>query len=155
MTVRQRVTSAIGVAVAGTALACGAAALAGPAAAQPLPPPPPPGPVAPPPPGGPPPVPEIPAVYGQGQSPGPFGFIADAWSTFNGSNPLNTLTLPQDIPIGPPPGAGTGPPLPPGTISLTSPETSTATLGPVPVPGAPPPPPGAPQPPPGPLPPAP
>jgi hypothetical protein len=87
-------------------------------------------------------VPEIPAVYGQGQSPGPFGFIADAWSTFNGADPLTALTLPQHTPIGPPPGAGTGPPLPPGTVSLTSPETSTASLDPGAIPAPPPGPPG-------------
>ncbi|WP_390893542.1 hypothetical protein [Mycobacterium deserti] len=151
--------------VASAMLIAAALPLAGLSAAQPPPPPPAPSApgVQPPPPVGPPPVPEIAPVYGQGQTPGPFGYIADAWQSFNSANPLDVLTMPQERPIGPPPGAGTGPPLPPGTISLTSPETSTAPLsaGPAPVPGAPAapgppvPPPGAAVLPPGPIPPTP
>jgi hypothetical protein len=75
--------------------------------------------------------------------------------TFNGVNPMEALTMPQVVPSGPPPGAGPSPPLPPGTISLTAPHTSTAVLSggapvPPPAPGLPaevPVPPGPPPPP--------
>lgn len=120
--------------VAGAVIVGGALASAGQAAAQPVPPVPPP-----PPPAGPPPVPEIPPVYGQGQTPGPFGYLQDMMQTFNTANPIDALTMPQVVPQGPPPGAGPSPPLPPGTISLTAPWTSTAP-GAVPPPVAPPPP---------------
>ncbi|ULE32305.1 hypothetical protein [Mycobacterium sp. IDR2000157661] len=115
------------IAATGLFLAAGAVAAAGQAAAQPMPP------IPPPPPVGPPPVPEIPPVYGQGQTPGPLGFVQDAMQTFNGANPIDALTMPQVVPSGPPPGAGPSPPLPPGTISLTAPWTSTAP-GAVPAP---------------------
>ncbi|MGE2688917.1 hypothetical protein [Mycolicibacterium pulveris] len=79
----------------------------------------------PPPPVGAPPVPEIAPVYGQGQSQGQFGFLRDLWHTFHGDNPLAALTAPPPVAVGPPPGAGPAPPLPPGHISLTAPESST------------------------------
>ncbi|MEO3759281.1 hypothetical protein ABGB19_13465 [Mycobacterium sp. B14F4] len=121
--------------IAAASLFLAGLASAGPAAAQPVPP------VPPPPPVGPPPVPEIDPVYGQGQTPGPFGYLQDMMQTFNGANPIDALTMPQVVPPGPPPGAGPSPSLPPGTISLTAPWTSTMPGG------APPPPPIVPVPP--------
>lgn len=118
--------------------AFGALALAGPAAAEPAPPP----------------VPPIPnPVYGPGGLDEPVGYLGEMWQTFHTDNPLGALTVPPVQAPGAPPGAGPSPPLPPGTVSLTAPESSTAPteggvwLGPLPglppVPLAPPPPPPA------------
>lgn len=168
MTEQQRATSptnATRVAIAGVIVAGAALTLAGQAAAEPVVPPyptpvpadpgapPPPGqPVAvetdglagppPPPPVGPPTVPEIQnPVYGQGQTPGNFGYLRDLWHTFHSGNPIEALTAPApDTATGPPPGAGPAPQLPPGYVSLNAPESN----GPPPAPkeGGPPLPPG-------------
>ena len=85
---------------------------------------------APPPPVGPPTVPEVAnPVYGQGQTPGSFGYLRDIWRATRTGDPVGALTAaPQDAP-GPPPGAGPPPPLPPGFVSLTAPESSTPAVG--------------------------
>jgi hypothetical protein len=150
MTDRQRVTSpanAARIAFAGVIIAGGALAMAAQAAADPAVPPfptpvpapdgatPPPGqPVAsadgpvgplPSPPAGPPPVPEIDnPVYGAGQTPGQLGYLRDIWHTFHSGNPMDALTAPLEEAPGPPPGAGPAPQLPPGYISLNSPESN-------------------------------
>jgi hypothetical protein len=134
------------IAVAGAIIAGGALSPAGPAAADPTPVPPTPGvaapagqPVAvpsdgpvdppPPPPGGAPPVPEIPnPAYGQGQTPGQLGYLRDIWHTFHTGNPLDAMTAPPEEGAGAPPGAGPAPPLPPGYVSLTDPQSSTPAL---------------------------
>lgn len=78
---------------------------------------------------GPPPVPPIPnPVYGPGSVEEPVGYLGDVWQSFHNDNPLGALTTAPVQAPGAPPGAGSGPPLPPGTISLTAPETSTAPL---------------------------
>jgi hypothetical protein len=166
MTERQRVVSranAARIAVAGVIIAGGALAVAGQAGADPAvpyptpvpsgpgaPPPAPGQPVAmpadapvdaPPPPVGPPTVPEVQnPVYGAGQTPGQLGYLRDIWHTFHSGNPMEALTAPSEEAPGPPPGAGPAPQLPPGYVSLNSPESN----GPPPAPsaGGPPPPPG-------------
>jgi hypothetical protein len=166
MTERQRVVSranAARIAVAGVIIAGGALAVAGHAGADPAvpyptpvpsgpgaPPPAPGQPVAmpadapvdaPPPPVGPPTVPEVQnPVYGAGQTPGQLGYLRDIWHTFHSGNPMEALTAPSEEAPGPPPGAGPAPQLPPGYVSLNSPESN----GPPPAPsaGGPPPPPG-------------
>lgn len=83
----------------------------------------------------PPPVPAIPnPEYGEGA---PTGYFGDLFSSFQSDNPLGDLTVPPAQISGAPPGAGAPPPLPPGTVSLTAPESSTAPpegvwLGPLP-----------------------
>ena len=131
------------IAVAGVIIAGGALGTAGQAGAdpgEPYPTPVPGQPVAvpveepvgppPPPPVGPPPVPEVSTpVYGQGQTPGQFGYLRDIWHAAHSGDPVGALSgPPQDAP-GPPPGAGPPPPLPPGFISLTAPESSTPGVG--------------------------
>jgi hypothetical protein len=85
-----------------------------------------------PPPVGAPPVPEMQnPVYGQGSSPGPLGFLRDAWH--QAQDPYGfTGTPPGQMPgaAPPPPGAGPAPQLPPGYVSLTDP----ASNGPPPAP---------------------
>ena len=125
--------------MAGVAIGLGALAMAGHASADPAVPPyptpvvPEPGivpagqpvmdapgaaPEAPPalPPIGPPPVPEIQnPQYGQGSTPGPLGFLRDAWH--QAQDPYGfTGTAPGQMPgaAPPPPGAGPAPELPPG-----------------------------------------
>jgi hypothetical protein len=80
-----------------------------------------------PPPVGAPPVPELDnQTYGQGQTPGNFGYIRDLWHTFHNGNPMENLTAPMpEGGVAPPPGAGTPPPLPPGYTSINAPESST------------------------------
>jgi hypothetical protein len=158
------------VAFIGVIIAGGALGLAGPAAADPeVPLPPPADPAAttpapgqpvmestdepagpqPPPPVGAPPVPEIPnAVYGQGQTPGQFGYLRDLWHAFHSANPIEALTVPPGQAPGPPPGAGPPPPLPPGHVSLTAPQPPTQLPPGLPAeaPPAPGPPPGPPVP---------
>ena len=150
MTERQRATpaNAARIAVAGVIIAGGALAMAGQAGADPDPAVPYPTPVpsdpaaapapgqpvvsadAPvsppaPPPVGPPTVPEIQnPVYGQGQTPGRLGYLRDIWHTFHSGNPMEALTAPAEEAPGPPPGAGPAPQLPPGYISLNSPESN-------------------------------
>jgi hypothetical protein len=157
MTERRRgtpPTNAARLAVAGVIVAAGALALASQAGAEPAVPYPTPvpsdpgvaapapgqpvvesldGPVAAPapPPIGAPPVPEIPnAAYGQGQTPGQLGYLRDIWHMFHSGNPFDTLTAPQELAPGAPPGAGPPPPLPPGHTSLTAPESSTPAAEP-------------------------
>jgi hypothetical protein len=78
---------------------------------------------------GPPPVPPVPnPVYGEGGMDAPVGYLGEMWQSFHADNPLGALTAPPVPAPGAPPGAGSGPPLPPGTISMTAPETSTAPL---------------------------
>ncbi|MGV0645286.1 hypothetical protein [Mycolicibacterium sp. XJ879] len=138
----MRSATAVRFAAAGAMILGGALAAAGQAGADPVLPipadPGAPNPPAPPPVGAPP-VPEIAPVYGQGQSPGQFGFLRDLWHTFHSGNPLAALTAPSAVAPGPPPGAGPPPPLPPGHISLTAPESSTppAEVAGPPVPVAP------------------
>lgn len=85
----------------------------------------------PPPPAGPPTVPEIQnPVYGAGQTPGQLGYLRDIWHTFHSGNPMEALTAPAEEAPGPPPGAGPAPQLPPGYVSLNSPESN----GPPPAP---------------------
>jgi hypothetical protein len=134
------------VALAGLAVGLATLAAAGTAGADPeVPPLPTPTPGAPPPPGQPyaapldeaapapapppvgaPPVPEIAnPQYGQGSSPGPLGFLRDAWH--QAQDPYGfTGTPPGQLPVGapPPPGAGPAPQLPPGYVSLTAPESN-------------------------------
>ena len=150
MTERQRArpsANAARIALAGVIIAGGALAMAGQAGADPEVPYPTPvpsdqgaatpapgqpvvsadGPVGPPPPPpvGPPTVPEIQnPVYGQGQTPGQLGYLRDIWHTFHSGNPMEALTAPAEEAPGPPPGAGPAPQLPPGYISLNSPESN-------------------------------
>jgi hypothetical protein len=151
MTERQRATptaKAARIAVAGVVIAGGALAMAGQAGADPAVPYPPPapsgpgaaapapgqpvvessdGPVGPPtpPPVGPPPVPEVPnPVYGQGQTPGQLGYLRDIWHDLHSGNPMDAFTASPEQATGPPPGAGPAPQLPPGYISLNSPESN-------------------------------
>ncbi len=157
-------TNAVRLALAGVAVSLGALALAGQANADPEVPtyptpvpatpgaaPPAPGqpvveaadaPVAPapPPPVGTPTVPEIPnPQYGQGSgsSPGPLGFLRDAWHQAH--DPYGfTSTPPGEMPLAtPPPGAGPAPSLPPGYISTNAPGSETAALPTGPPQGAP------------------
>jgi hypothetical protein len=90
-------------------------------------------------------VPEVQnPVYGQGQTPGNFGYLRDLWHTFHNGNPLDNLTAP--LPEGgaaPPPGAGPPPPLPPGYQSINAPGSEA----PPPAPGSEPPVQGPPLPP--------
>ncbi|MET0898440.1 MAG: hypothetical protein ABWY45_11070 [Mycobacterium sp.] len=126
-------------AIAGAGIVAGAFCGSFPAGAEPVP--------------GPPPVPPIPnPVYGPGAT-DQFGPIGDLFSSIRTDDPLGALTVPPVPSPGAPPGAGASPPLPPGTVSLTAPESSTAPvdgvwLGPLPgmapVPLAPPVPPAAP-----------
>lgn len=85
-----------------------------------------------PPPAGPPPVPEMAnPQYGQGSSPGPLGFLRDAWH--QAQDPYGFASMPPDqMPVGaaPPPGAGPAPQLPPGYTSLTAPESSGPPVAP-------------------------
>lgn len=154
------------IALAGVAVGLGALMAAGPAGAQPeVPPlptpvpgapgvPPPPGqpyavpadeaaPPPAPPPVGPPPVPEIAnPQYGQGSSPGPLGFLRDAWH--QAQDPFGFTGMPPGQMPGaaaPPPGAGPAPQLPPGYTSLTDPASSGPPVAP-PTEGGPPLPPG-------------
>jgi hypothetical protein len=96
-----------------------------------------------PPPVGPPPVPEMQnPVYGQGSSPGPLGFLRDAWH--QAQDPYGFTGMPPgQMPAGapPPPGAGPAPQLPPGYTSLTAPESNGPPVAP-PTEGGPPLPPG-------------
>lgn len=96
-----------------------------------------------PPPVGAPPVPEIAnPQYGQGSSPGPLGFLRDAWHQaqdpygFTGMPPGHTPAVAP-----PPPGAGRAPQLPPGYTSITAPESNGPPVAPPPG-GGPPLPPG-------------
>jgi hypothetical protein len=110
-------------AITGVTIVCGAFCGSGQAGAEPVP--------------GPPPVPAIPnPVYGQGPT-DQFGYIGDLFSSIRADDPLGALTVPPVQAPGAPPGAGASPPLPPGTVSLTAPESSTAPvdgvwLGPLP-----------------------
>ena len=152
MTERQRATLpayAARIAVAGVIMAGGALAMAGQAAADPAVPYPTPapsgpgattpapgqpvaessdGPAAPPapPPVGAPPVPEIAnPVYGSGQSgSGPLGSLRDIWHMARDPNGLTGSLDPNPTVAPPPPGAGPAPQLPPGYISLNSPESN-------------------------------
>jgi hypothetical protein len=135
VTEQQRATvTAARIAFAGMIIAGGALTLAGQAGAEPEPPYPPP----PPPPIGAPPVPEIPnPAYGQGETGAAIGYFGDLFGSFRSDNPLGDLTAAPQQGSGAPPGAGPSPPLPPGTVSLTAPESSTAPpegvwLGPLP-----------------------
>jgi hypothetical protein len=137
-----------GAMLAGCALGMAAPALADPEVPLPTPtpgvPPPPGQPVAdtadapaappPPPPVGAPPVPEVQnPVYGQGQTPGNFGYLRDLWHTFHSGNPLEGLTEPApDGGAAPPPGAGPAPQLPPGYQSINAPGSEA----PPPAPGS-------------------
>ncbi|MEO3758105.1 hypothetical protein ABGB19_07430 [Mycobacterium sp. B14F4] len=153
---RQRAISAgraAKIAVAGVAVGLGTLVPAGTASAQPAVPPlptpvpgapaPPPGqpyavgveqaaPPPAPPPVGPPPVPEIAnPQYGQGSSPGPLGFLRDAWH--QAQDPYGFTSMPPgQLPAGapPPPGAGPAPQLPPGYTSLTAPESNGPPVAP-------------------------
>lgn len=157
MTERRRATTSInaaktaiaGLFIAGSALAMAGQAGADPVEPYPLPtdpgaPAPAPGqPVvealdgqvpapAPPPVGGPPTVPEIQnPVYGANKSGGgALGSLRDLWHAANSDNPVEAFTAAPDASVGPPPGAGPAPKLPPGYTSLTAPESSTpATEG--------------------------
>ena len=65
------------------------------------------------------------AQYGQGSSPGPLGFLRDAWHQAQdpyGVKPGAPGQVPAATP--PPPGAGPAPQLPPGYQSLTDPASS-------------------------------
>lgn len=136
MTGRHRAITLAKITLAGAAVGLGALASAGVAGADPdVPPVPADAPPAPgqpyaapadsaapppaPPPVGPPSVPEIPnAQYGQGSSPGPLGFLRDAWR--QAKDPYGFTALPPgQSPVGaaPPPGAGPAPQLPPGYTS--------------------------------------
>jgi hypothetical protein len=104
-------------------------------------------PVAPPapPPVGPPTVPEISnPVYGQGQTPGAFGYLRDIWHQAHDPNGFIGSGSPDEMPMGtaPPPGAGPPPPLPPGYRSLNAPGSETASSPTGPEQGGPPLPPG-------------
>lgn len=96
-----------------------------------------------PPPVGPPPVPEIQnPQYGQGSSPGPLGFLRDAWH--QAQDPYGFTAMPPgQMPVGaaPPPGAGPAPQLPPGYTSINAPESNGPPVAP-PEQGGPPLPPG-------------
>lgn len=96
-----------------------------------------------PPPVGAPPVPEIAnPQYGQGSSPGPLGFLRDAWR--QAQDPYGFAALPPgQAPVGapPPPGAGPAPQLPPGYTSLNAPESNGPPVA-KPAEGGPPLPPG-------------
>jgi hypothetical protein len=155
------------IALAGVAVGLAAVVSAGPASAEPEVPPlptpvpgapgaPPPAPGQPyavpvdeavpppaPPPVGAPPVPEMQnPVYGQGSSPGPLGFLRDAWH--QAQDPYGFTGMPPgQMPAGapPPPGAGPAPQLPPGYTSLTAPESNGPPVAP-PTEGGPPLPPG-------------
>ena len=108
--------------VAGVFFAGGALVMAVPAAAEPAIPPP---------------VPAIPNPEYSQDVMGQLGSVGDLFSTITVDAPLGALTVPP-VPVpGAPPGAGSSPPLPPGTVSLTAPESSTAPadgvwLGPLP-----------------------
>lgn len=117
-------------AVAGVLLTGGTLIMAAPAAAEPATPPPVPVP-------GPPPVPAIPNPEYSQDVMGQLGSVGDLFSTITVDAPLGALTVPPVPAPGAPPGAGASPPLPPGTVSLTAPESSTAPpdgvwLGPLP-----------------------
>ena len=77
-------------------------------------------------------VPEIEnPQYGQGSSPGPLGFLRDAWH--QAQDPYGfTATPPGEMPGGapPPPGAGPAPQLPPGYQSLTDPASNGPPVAP-------------------------
>jgi hypothetical protein len=153
-------------ALAGTALGLGALLQVGAASADPVPPLPTPVPGAPgepapspgqpyavdvdeaapppaPPPIGAPPVPEVQnPQFGQGSSPGPLGFLRDAWN--QAKDPYGFAAVaPGQGPAGaaPPPGAGPAPALPPGYTSLTAPESNGPPVA-SPTEGGPPLPPG-------------
>jgi hypothetical protein len=152
MTSRRRATSvgAAKLALAGVAVSLGALTSVGVAGADPETPPlpsadAPPAPGQPyaapadaadpppaPPPVGPPPVPEIQnPQYGQGSSPGPLGFLRDAWR--QAQDPYGFAAMPPgQAPVGapPPPGAGPAPQLPPGYTSLTAPESNGPPVAP-------------------------
>ena len=148
MTQRERITRPSKVVLTGLFIAAATLGTAGVAAADPGEPYPVPGPsepvpgqpfvvpvespVGPPPapPVGPPTVPEIAnPVYGQGQTPGQFGYLRDLWHAARSGNPVGALTAPPTDAPGPPPGAGPAPALPPGYVSLTAPESSTPGKG--------------------------
>ncbi|MGU3502536.1 hypothetical protein [Mycobacterium sp. C31M] len=159
MTERGRV--GVRLAIAGAMVAGGALAGSGVAAAEPAPGVPipapgqpiPPGqpvaidpaslqsaPVAPPLPGGPPPVPEmVNPEYGQGANGGGLGYIRDLWRAARSPDPVSAFAEAQSggMPVGPPPGAGPAPKLPPGYTSLTAPESSTPALNPAQIVGGP------------------
>jgi hypothetical protein len=134
------------VALTGAFIGLGVLASAGQANAQPVPPLPTPVPGQPLPPGqpvmevpgsepiaapAPPPIgaPVVPEIsnpqYGQGSSPGPLGFLRDAWH--QAQDPYGfTGTPPGQMPAAapPPPGAGPAPQLPAGYESLTDPASN-------------------------------
>lgn len=134
------------IAVAGAVIGLGALAAAGQANADPVSPLPTPVPGETPPPGQPvmevpgsepvaapapppvgaPPVPEMEnPQYGQGSSPGPLGFLRDAWH--QAQDPYGFAGTPAgEMPAAgaPPPGAGPAPQLPPGYTSLTDPASN-------------------------------
>jgi hypothetical protein len=82
----------------------------------------------PPPPVGPPPVPEVSnPVYGEGQTPGAFGYLRDLWNAGRTGDPASVLMGPPGQIAPPPPGAGPAPALPPGFVSLNAPESTTSS----------------------------
>ncbi|OBF11324.1 hypothetical protein [Mycobacterium sp. ACS4331] len=82
----------------------------------------------PPPPAGPPPVPEMAnPVYGQGETPGAFGYLRDLWQTARSGDPRGLMSGPPASSPPPPPGAGPAPALPPGFVSLNAPESTTSS----------------------------
>lgn len=98
-----------------------------------------------PPPVGAPPVPQISnPVYGQGQAGGGLGYIRDLWNAARSPDPMAAFSEAGTgaLPVGPPPGAGPAPKLPPGYTSLTDPSSSTPSLQGTPQAGGPPLPPG-------------
>ncbi|WP_197381700.1 hypothetical protein [Mycolicibacterium mengxianglii] len=126
LTRRQRVlglTTGLRVALASLVVSAAALMQAAPASAEPV---------------GPPPVPPIPnPTYGNNDPQSQFGYIGDVLGSFRADDPLGELTAAPGPVRGAPPGAGPSPPLPPGTVSLTAPESSTAPaegiwLGPLP-----------------------
>lgn len=77
-----------------------------------------------------PPVPEVQnQVYGSGQTPGSFGYLRDLWHASRTGDPVSALTMPPDQVAGAPAGAGPAPKLPPGYTSITAPESSTPGRG--------------------------
>ncbi len=80
------------------------------------------------PPVGPPPVPEMANPgYGQGETPGAFGYLRDLWQTARSGDPRGLMTGPPPSSPPPPPGAGPAPALPPGFVSLNAPESTTSS----------------------------
>lgn len=128
MTEEQRATRSAGVAklaVASLMISGAALALAGQATAEPVEPLPPPAPGAP---VAPPPVPEMAnPAYGQGNSGSSLGYLGDIWRAARSGDPYGALAAgPQGAPAQPPAGAGPAPALPPGFVSITDPNSTTA-----------------------------